>query len=51
LENKIFTKSKYKDYFVEILRTIFNYPKIYNEAFDSLSRLKFVNMIDKFLHL
>ena len=40
LENKILTKSKYKNYIIEIIRAIFNYPKIKNKNFESLSRLK-----------
>ena len=29
-----------KNYLIEILRAIFNYPKIKNKNYDSLSRLK-----------
>ena len=40
LENKVLTKSKYKNYIIETIRAIFNYPKIKNKNFESLSRLK-----------
>ena len=40
LENNFFTKFKIKNYLIEILRAIFNYPKIKNKNYDSLSRLK-----------
>ena len=40
LEKEILPKSKNKNYLIEILRAIFNYPKILNKNYESLSRLK-----------
>ena len=40
LENKILPQSKNRNYLIEILRAIFNYPKILNKNYESLSRLK-----------
>ena len=40
LENNIFSKSRFRFYLVEILRAIFDYPKVTNENYESLSRLK-----------
>ena len=40
LENKVFYKTKYRLYLVEILRAIFDYPKISNQNYDSISRIK-----------
>ena len=40
LENNIFSKSRFRFYLVEILRAIFDYPKVINKNYESLSRLK-----------
>ena len=40
LENNFFTRFKIKNYLIEILRAVFNYPKVRNKNWPSLSRLK-----------
>lgn len=40
LENNFFTRFKIKNYLIEILRAILNYPKIKNKDYYSLARLK-----------
>ena len=40
LENNVLSKTKYRLYLVEILRAIFDYPKIINQNYDSISRIK-----------